>query len=87
MKVERRIVQLLASNSLCNAEDVTFLLQVMVQEYLTRYTRLELLKLLADTENETYLKLFRQYNGLELLTSYMCDAATNDWQLKHRVIF
>ncbi len=61
------------------------LLQVMVQEYLTRYTRLELLKLLALTTNETFLKLFRQYNGLELLNSYMCDSAPEDWEVKHQV--
>ncbi|VDN12800.1 unnamed protein product [Dibothriocephalus latus] len=85
--VERGILQLLTWKTLRTADDVTFLLQVMVQEYLTRYSKMELLKLLADTSNETYLKLFRQYNGLELLTSYMCDAAQNDWDLKYQVGF
>ncbi|KAL7058027.1 hypothetical protein AAHC03_017025 [Spirometra sp. Aus1] len=84
--VERGILQLLTWKTLRTADDVTFLLQVMVQEYLTRYSKMELLKLLADTSNETYLKLFRQYNGLELLTSYMCDAAQNDWDLKYQIL-
>ncbi|KAL5962923.1 Histone-lysine N-methyltransferase SETD2 [Taenia solium] len=84
--VERRIIQLLAGKTLQTAMDVTFLIQVMVQEYLTRYTRLELLKLLADTETESYLKLFRQYNGLELLASYMCDTAPTDWEVKYQIL-
>ncbi|VDM33824.1 unnamed protein product [Hydatigera taeniaeformis] len=84
--VERRIIQLLTAKTLQTAMDVTFLIQVMVQEYLTRYTRLELLKLLADTETESYLKLFRQYNGLELLASYMCDTAPTDWELKYQIL-
>lgn len=83
--MERRIVQLLSGKELQTAEDVTFLIQVMVQEYLTRYTRMELLKLLANTDNESYLKLFRQYNGLELLASYMCDTAPSDWEIKFQV--
>ncbi|VDD75809.1 unnamed protein product [Mesocestoides corti] len=84
--VERRIIQLLTGKTLRTAEDVTFLIQVMVQEYLTRYTRMELLKLLADTKTESYLKLFRQYNGLELLASYMCDTAPTDWELKRQIL-
>ncbi|EUB60744.1 Histone-lysine N-methyltransferase SETD2 [Echinococcus granulosus] len=84
--VERRIIQLLTGKTLQTAMDVTFLIQVMVQEYLTRYTRLELLKLLVHTETESYLKLFRQYNGLELLASYMCDTAPTDWELKHQIL-
>lgn len=84
--MERRIIQLLAGKTLQTAMDVTFLIQVMVQEYLTRYTRLGLLKLLADTETESYLKLFRQYNGLELLASYMCDTAPTDWEVKYQIL-
>ncbi len=85
LQVQRRILQLLTNKTLQTAEDVTFLIQVMVQEYLTRYTRMELLKVLAMTETESYLKLFRQYNGLELLASYMCDTVPNDWEIKHQV--
>lgn len=57
----------------------------MVQECLTRYTRLQLLSRLIKTENDACLKLFRQYNGLDMLAAFMCDAAPKDWELKKQV--
>ncbi|VDP34812.1 unnamed protein product [Schistosoma margrebowiei] len=62
------------------------LLQVMVQECLTRYTRLQLLSRLIKTENDACLKLFRQYNGLDMLAAFMCDAAPKDWELKKQIL-
>ena len=58
----------------------------MLQKYLTRFTRLELLKLLVRTQTSSLLKLFRQYNGLEILASYMCDAEPTDWEVKHQIL-
>lgn len=84
-KVERRVMQLLERNSFHSAEDITLLLQVMVQECLTRYTRFELLKRLANTESNECLKLFRQYNGLDMLAAFMCDSDVDDWELKRQV--
>ncbi|VEL14904.1 unnamed protein product [Protopolystoma xenopodis] len=84
--VERRVSQLLHLSCLRTADDVTLLLQVLVQECLTRFTRLSLLNLLAASRGaEAQLKLFRQYNGLELLASYMTDAEPRDWELKKQV--
>ena len=77
---------MLKGEILQKAIDVTFLIQVMVQEYLTRFTRLELLKLLVRTQTNSFLKLFRQYNGLEILASYMCDAEPTDWEVKHQIL-
>lgn len=57
----------------------------MVQECLTRYTRLELLNRLIKTEHDACLKLFRQYNGLDMLAAFMYDAAPKDWELKKQV--
>lgn len=85
--VERRVCQLLDMQVLRTSAEVTLLLQVMVQECLTRYTRMELLKLLVNTKNESYLKLFRQYNGLEVIASYMYDAAETDWDLKRQILY
>ncbi|CAH8675669.1 unnamed protein product [Schistosoma rodhaini] len=84
--VERRILQLLQLDSFRNADDITLLLQVMVQECLTRYTRLQLLNRLIKTENDACLKLFRQYNGLDMLAAFMCDAAPKDWELKKQIL-
>ncbi|CAH8630524.1 unnamed protein product [Schistosoma intercalatum] len=84
--VERRILQLLQLDSFRNADDITLLLQVMVQECLTRYTRLQLLSRLIKTENDACLKLFRQYNGLDMLAAFMCDAAPKDWELKKQIL-
>ncbi|CAH8620317.1 unnamed protein product [Heterobilharzia americana] len=84
--VERRILQLLQLDSFRHAEDITLLLQVMVQECLTRYTRLELLSRLIKTEHDACLKLFRQYNGLDMLAAFMYDAAPKDWQLKKQIL-
>ncbi|TPP67067.1 putative histone-lysine N-methyltransferase CG1716 [Fasciola gigantica] len=84
--VERRVIQLLQRNSFQSAEDMTLLLQVMVQECLTRYTRFELLKRLANTESIECLKLFRQYNGLDMLAAFMCDSDVDDWELKRQIL-
>ncbi|TNN05111.1 Histone-lysine N-methyltransferase SETD2 [Schistosoma japonicum] len=84
--VERRILQLLQLESFRNADDITLLLQVMVQECLTRYTRLELLNRLIKTEHDACLKLFRQYNGLDMLAAFMYDAAPKDWELKKQIL-
>ncbi|KAF6779792.1 hypothetical protein AHF37_00714 [Paragonimus kellicotti] len=71
--IERRVMQLLQRDAFKQAEDITLLLQVMVQECLTRYTRLELLKRLV-------------YNGLDMLAAFMCDAAPDDWELKRQIL-
>ncbi|KAK4476161.1 hypothetical protein MN116_001377 [Schistosoma mekongi] len=84
--VERRILQLLQLESFRNADDITLLLQVMVQECLTRCTRLELLNRLIKTEHDACLKLFRQYNGLDMLAAFMYDAAPKDWELKKQIL-
>ncbi|THD21508.1 hypothetical protein D915_007807 [Fasciola hepatica] len=84
--VERRVIQLLQRNSFQSAEDMTLLLQVMVQECLTRYTRFELLKRLTNTESIECLKLFRQYNGLDMLAAFMCDSDVDDWELKRQIL-
>ncbi|VDP90590.1 unnamed protein product [Echinostoma caproni] len=79
-------MQLLQCTSFHSAEDITLLLQVMVQECLTRYTRFELLKRLANTESNACLKLFRQYNGLDMLAAFMCDSDVTDWELKRQIL-
>ncbi|KAA3678119.1 histone-lysine N-methyltransferase SETD2 [Paragonimus westermani] len=84
--IERRVMQLLQRDAFTQAEDITLLLQVMVQECLTRYTRLELLKRLVVTDSVACLKLFRQYNGLDMLAAFMCDAAPDDWELKRQIL-
>ncbi|KAL3315914.1 Histone-lysine N-methyltransferase setd2 [Cichlidogyrus casuarinus] len=84
--IEKRILKLIALETLRNADDMTLLLQVMVQECLTQYTRLLLLQLLAKTTNESLLKFFMQYNGLELVASYMVDACKEDWPLKKQIL-
>uniref|UniRef100_A0AA85J2L8 [histone H3]-lysine(36) N-trimethyltransferase n=1 Tax=Trichobilharzia regenti TaxID=157069 RepID=A0AA85J2L8_TRIRE len=84
--VERRILQLLQLESFRHAEDITLLLQVMVQECLTRYTRLQLLSRLISTEEDACLKLFRQYNGLDMLAAFMYDAEPKDWELKKQIL-
>ncbi|CAH8501048.1 unnamed protein product [Dicrocoelium dendriticum] len=84
--VERRIMELLQRDAFHRASDITLLLQIMVQECLTRYTRLELLKRLAVTDSDACLKLFRQYNGLDMLAAFMCDSAEDDWELKRQIL-
>ncbi|GAA52505.1 histone-lysine N-methyltransferase SETD2 [Clonorchis sinensis] len=84
--VERRVMQLLQRDSFQRADDITLVLQVMVQECLTRYTRMELLKRLAATHSDACLKLFRQYNGLDMLAAFMCDSHVDDWELKRQIL-
>lgn len=85
-QVERRFAKLLSLEALKNADDVQLLLKVLVQEYLLRDARFDLLALVLRTESEACLKMFRQYNGLELLASYMRDSDTTDWAMKQRLL-
>ncbi|KAM7539249.1 hypothetical protein Aperf_G00000055365 [Anoplocephala perfoliata] len=84
--VERLISKLLTGRTLKSTDDVTNLIQVLLQGYITRYSRRELLNLIIETEDKECLKAFRTYNGLEVLASYMCDTATSDWEMKFKIL-
>lgn len=84
--MERLISRLLTGRTLKSTDDVTNLIQVLLQGYITRYSRRELLNLIIETEDKECLKVFRTYNGLEVLASYMCDTATTDWEMKFKIL-
>ncbi|KAM3177186.1 hypothetical protein ACTXT7_005048 [Hymenolepis weldensis] len=84
--VDRLITRLLEGETLKGTSDVTNLIQVLLQGYITRYSRRELLNVVIETQNADCLKAFRTYNGLEVLASYMCDTKTTDWEMKLKIL-
>ncbi|VDN99569.1 unnamed protein product [Rodentolepis nana] len=84
--VDRLINRLLEGETLKSTNDVTNLIQVLLQGYITRYSRKELLNVVIETQNADCLKAFRTYNGLEVLASYMCDTSTTDWEMKLKIL-
>nr|CDS31041.1 histone lysine N methyltransferase SETD2 [Hymenolepis microstoma] len=84
--VDRLINRLLEGEILKSTNDVTNLIQVLLQGYITRYSRKELLNVVIETQNADCLKAFRTYNGLEVLASYMCDTKTTDWEMKLKIL-